>query len=239
MSGVENTIPICGVVLVAAGRGERVGGALPKQFQPLAGEPLLMHSLRVFLGAPFVRSIVLVLPAAGPPPWLATPWRGLDARIIEVAGGARRQDSVAAGLAALPEGVQVALVHDAARPFPPVRAVADLARAALELGGGLLAQRAIDTIKLADAGGCVRETLDRNSIWLAQTPQALRADFLPRAIAAFTGPTDYTDEAMLLEAWGVPVRLIDGGPGNFKVTNPGDLDRAAALLATATPPPPH
>ena len=149
-------------------------------------------------------------------------------------GGARRQDSVANGLAALTVPYDVALVHDAARPFPDPEAVARLATLTVATGGGLLAAPATDTVKRADGEGRVAETLDRNGIWLAQTPQAIRADLVGRAIADLRSPgLEVTDEAALLERWGVPVALVDGGAGNFKVTRPADLRLAEALVASS------
>lgn len=236
----HTTVPRCAVVIVAAGRGLRLGAPVPKQFITIGDAPLFVHSLRIFDRLPFVVQIVLVTPAEGLPAEMLQALATLQRPLVCVPGGARRQDSVAAGLAALASDYEVALVHDAARPFAPADAIAELARAAARLGGGLLATRATDTIKRAapvsKAQGiaCVAETIDREQVWLAQTPQAIRADHAGRAIDAFRDPArDYTDEASLLESWSVPVALIEGGAGNFKVTRPEDLERARLLLSPA------
>lgn len=234
-ASVSQKTPQCAVILVAAGKGTRLGGDVPKQFLPLGGRPLFTHSLDLFMSLPFVTEVALVLPADTP----ADAWGGLIAsygeRLVRAVGGARRQDSVAAGLEALRRPCDVALVHDAARPFVQGENVERLAWAAMRTGGGLLAMRSADTVKQARQepdGPCVAGTLDRETIWLAQTPQAIRADLVPRAIAAFRDPANtVTDEASLLEQWGVPVRLVESSSLNFKVTHPEDFAKAEAILA--------
>lgn len=222
---------LAGVVLVAAGSGSRFGGGLPKQFRLLAGLPVFAHALRAFATMPCVGQIVVVVPAEGLPADCAAALEGLPKPVRCVPGGARRQDSTAAGLAALEPPFSVALVHDAARPFPPAQAVERLVAEAVRHGGGILAARATDTIKRADATGAVAETLDRETIWLAQTPQAIRADLVPRALAELRDPAcDVTDEAMLLERWGIPVRLVESSPENFKITRPADFTRAERMV---------
>ena len=143
----------------------------------------------------------------------------------------RRQDSVAAGLAALGEPYDVALVHDAARPFPDPADIDRLAREVQRAGGGLLAMRSPDTVKRAGPTGRVTQTLDRAAIWLAQTPQAIRADLVPRAIEALRAEETVTDEATLLEQWGVEVVLVESSARNFKITHERDLAWAEAWLA--------
>jgi 2-C-methyl-D-erythritol 4-phosphate cytidylyltransferase len=223
--------PSVGVVLLAAGRGERHGGCRPKQFLMIGGRPVFSHSLRLLDALPGVRELVLVLPEEGLPPEQEAFVQGLGHPVRRVAGGKRRQDSVAAGLAALEGPCDVALVHDAARPFPPPDAMEQLVRATMRMGGGLLATPASDTIKRSDGNGAVAETIDRSTVWMAQTPQAIRGDLLGRAIEDLRREDlQVTDEASLLEHWGVPVALIASPPTNFKITNTGDLPRAESLL---------
>lgn len=208
---------------------------MPKQFLPLGGRPLFTHSLDCFIGLPFVTEVALVLPQATSPEAFSDTLAPYGDRLICAIGGARRQDSVAAGLAALSRPYDVALVHDAARPFVQGEAVKRLAHAAMETGGGLLAMRSADTVKRATADPGtprVAETLDRETIWLAQTPQAIRGDLVPRATQAFRDPENtVTDEASLLEQWGVPVTLVESSSLNFKVTHPEDFAKAEAILA--------
>lgn len=230
---MQSTFPTCGVVVVAAGRGERFGANTPKQFLTLGQRPLFAHSMAVFDALDWVSRIVLVVPTDGMPEAARDALKAFRHEIACVTGGPRRQDSVANGLAALAAPFDVALVHDAARPFPDPKAVGRLAELTMQAGGGLLASPATDTVKRADARGRVAETLDRNGIWLAQTPQAIRADLVSRAIADLRDPAlEVTDEAALLERWGVPVALVDGGACNFKVTRPADLRLAEAIVTS-------
>ena len=220
-----------GVVLVAAGSSSRFGGDVPKQFRMLGGLPVFAHALRAFDGMACISQIVLVLPGEGLPQACEAALNGLTKPFSRVTGGARRQDSTAAGLAALDRSIGVALVHDAARPFPPAGAVERLVHETIAHGGGILAARATDTVKRDDGAGNVMQTLDRATVWLAQTPQAIRADLIPRAIAELRDPAcDVTDEAMLLERWGVAVRLVESSPENFKITRSEDFERAVRML---------
>lgn len=228
------------MVIVAAGRGVRFGDATPKQFLMLADRPVFAHSLRLFNQIPFVSEIVLVVPREGGLPDEQRRWlRNTRIEAKCVPGGTRRQESVANGLAALSGIYKVALVHDAARPFPDPAAIAKLARAAAECGGGLLAARSPDTVKRSGVGDRVAETLPRETIWLAQTPQAIRADLVARAIEEFNRPEiEVTDEAALLECWGVPVALVESSIQNFKITRAADLVYAESLarsIASARP----
>ena len=227
----EESSALAGVVLVAAGSGSRFGGGIPKQFRMLAGLPVFAHAMRAFDAMDCVGQLALVLPAEGLPPECEPALHNLSKPLVCVLGGARRQDSTAAGLAALHPPFSVALVHDAARPFPDATAVAMLVSEAILHGGGILAARATDTVKRDNGAGSVEETLDRQAIWLAQTPQAIRADLVPRAIAELRDPNcDVTDESMLLERWGLPVRLVESSPENFKITRAEDFARAERLL---------
>ncbi len=221
--------PRVAVVIVAAGRGERLGELTPKQFLPLAGRPVFSYSLRFFGGLPFVVEIALVHPPAGLPEAARAHLEGPAVPLRLVAGGARRQDSVAAGLRALRAPFDVALVHDAARPFPDRRATRLLAQRAMETGGGLVALPCPDTVKRAGNDGCVDATLDRRTIWLAQTPQAIRADYLGSALALMDSAENWTDEAAVLERLGLRVALVAGSSANFKITTREDWLRAEAL----------
>jgi 2-C-methyl-D-erythritol 4-phosphate cytidylyltransferase len=220
-----------GVVVLAAGQGTRLGGPVPKQCLMLGDRPLFAWSLRLFDQMPEVTEVALVTPREGLPDGMDAWLKGLRVPTRLVAGGRRRQDSVAAGLEALTLPCDVALTHDAARPFAPLHAVQRLARETATHGGGLLATRATDTVKLATGDGMVAQTLDRRRVWLAQTPQAIRADLLERAIEALRRPdVDVTDEASLLESWGVPVALVEAPASNFKITTAEDMARAEAWI---------
>jgi 2-C-methyl-D-erythritol 4-phosphate cytidylyltransferase len=217
-------------ILVAAGRGERMGAGRPKAFLAIAGQTLLVRSARALRAAPSVGAIVAVVPADAIDEARAL----LDASVpgcVVVAGGGRRQDSVKAGLDALPERFEgVVLVHDAARPFVPADVVEAVAAAAREHGAAIPAVSLTDTVKeVLDAR--VTGTLDRNRLAAAQTPQAFRRDVLARAYGrAFADAVTVTDESMAVERLGLPVACVEGSARNRKLTTPDDLQWAERLV---------
>ena len=221
-------------VIPAAGRGERLGAALPKSLTLLGGRPLVQHTLETLQAVPAVKAVVV----AAPPGSVAL-LRDLAAEarltkvIAVVPGGEDRQASVAAGLAALPPEPDVVLVHDGARPFLSPRLVHDVLQAAKRDGSATAALPVGDTIKRG-SDGWVRETLDRASLHRIQTPQAFRRQLLEHAheLAARDGFRG-TDDAVLVERTGHPVRLVPGDPTNIKVTVPEDLALAEAILQRA------
>jgi 2-C-methyl-D-erythritol 4-phosphate cytidylyltransferase len=212
-------------LLVAAGRGERLGADGPKAFVMLAGRPMIEWSLTALRAVPAVERIVVALPPGCDPP----------AGTIGVAGGAERSQSVRAALAAAGDGPddEPMLVHDAARPL----ARPDLfARAldALAAGGAdavVAAARVTDTIKRAGADLRVSETLERRELWAVQTPQAFRRAALATALAApETLLAAATDDAWLVEQTGGVVHVVESPAENLKVTTPVDLRLAEILL---------
>jgi 2-C-methyl-D-erythritol 4-phosphate cytidylyltransferase / 2-C-methyl-D-erythritol 2,4-cyclodiphosphate synthase len=219
-------------IIVAAGKGERAGLGQPKQFLDLGdGQPMLAHSLEAFAACDLVREIVLVLPAG----WQGTAWPTGGGTIRTVTGGARRQDSVGNALATLSDAVDLIVIHDAARPFVTADLIERTIRAAAEHGAAIAALAATDTVKQAsdqDADGTwrIRATLPRETIYLAQTPQAFRRSVLTEAMTTMGGAT-FTDEAMLVERAGFPVHIVAGDPANIKVTTPHDLAAARSRVA--------
>ena len=218
-------------ILVAAGRGVRMGADRPKAFLALAGEPLLLRAARAFESASSVGAIVVVVPAheieAGRK--LLGSMRKLRA---VVAGGDRRQDSVLAGLMQAPEGFSgVVLVHDAARPLVEPGLIDAVARAAASAGAALPVLPIVDTIKRV-SDGRVLGTVDRSELGAAQTPQGFRLDVLMRAYEqAFRDRITVTDEAMAVERLGEPVVAVAGSPLNRKITTPEDLAWAEGILS--------
>lgn len=216
-------------IIAAGGRGLRAGGGVPKQLRSIGGRTLLEHALAPFDRSPRVAEIVVALP----PALLADPPIGLQAMetpLRIVAGGGRRQDSVAAALDAVSDAAALVLVHDAARPFCSPALIGRVIDAAAEAGAAVPAVRATDTVKQsADSDGhaVVAATLPRERIHLAQTPQGFRMDVLRAAVALGRSGVDATDEALLAERAGYTVRLVEGDPENVKITTPADLDRAA------------
>jgi 2-C-methyl-D-erythritol 4-phosphate cytidylyltransferase/2-C-methyl-D-erythritol 2,4-cyclodiphosphate synthase len=225
-------------IIAAGGRGLRLGGVVPKQLIDLAGRPALERSVATFLAHPEIDEVVVALPAelaADPPPYL----RGTPKAVRIVAGGQRRQDSVANAFAVVSAESDLVVVHDAARPFASAELISRTIAAALEAGAALAALPARDTVKRAadpDARAAhrepalfVQETLPRQSIYLAQTPQAFRRDVLKDALALSEASADATDEATLAERAGHRVRLVEGEPGNIKLTLAEDLTIADAI----------
>jgi 2-C-methyl-D-erythritol 4-phosphate cytidylyltransferase / 2-C-methyl-D-erythritol 2,4-cyclodiphosphate synthase len=216
-------------ILAAGGSGLRAGVA--KQWLVVGGESVLRRSGRTLADCEAVDAIVAVVPP-GEEARGAAELDGLGKPVRVVAGGAARADSVRNGLAAA-EGAAVVLVHDAARPFASAALAARVAEAALRDGAALAALPATDTVKRAGAGEppCVAETLDRRTLWLAQTPQGFRRDLLLAAYAAAgVDAAAATDECALVERMGAPVTLVPGEPGNFKITGPEDVAGGRALL---------
>ena len=214
-----------GVLLPAAGRGERLGPGAPKALRDLAGEPLLVHAVRGLRAAPSVGPVV-VAATASDVGVVASLLAAYDVRVV--AGGAERQQSVALALAALPDDVDLVLVHDAARALTPPSLV-EAVVAALRAGAGAVVPvvPVADTVKQVD-GDLVLRTVDRGSLRAAQTPQGFRRDVLVRAHADVGHSV--TDDAGLVEALGLPVVTVPGSPEAFKVTRPLDLLLAEALL---------
>src|SRR5262245_8023982 len=218
-------------IIVAAGRGERMGASRPKAFLDLAGQPLLLRSALAFDAAPSVNAVVAVVPAEEieAARTILAPVRKLHA---VVGGGSRRQDSVLEGLKQVPAGFDgVVLVPDAARPLADVPLVESVVRAAAETGAALPVLAVVDTVKRVRDGRVV-ETLDRAELGGAQTPQGFRFDLLVEAYeAAFRDRMTLTDEAMAVERLGRPVQAVPGSPLDRKITTPEDLAWAEGVLS--------
>lgn len=217
------------VCIPAAGSGTRMKSAIPKQYLPVLGRPILLHVLTLFACMPACEHVIV---ATDDDERLRELLRegGLETAVEIVPGGARRQDSVAQAVAAVPDDDMIVLVHDAARPCVEEHHVRDVAEAAARYDAALLAVRARDTLKEV-RDGVITRTLDRHTIWQAQTPQAARAGMFRAAIrhATEAGIT-VTDDVALIEALGYPVQVVEGSHDNIKITQPGDLDIAAAVL---------
>ena len=220
-------------IVPAAGGGSRMAADRPKQYLPLAGRPLLWHTLARLQAEPRIDRILVVLSPQDE--WFAGFDWPLERVSVGRVGGASRAESVRNGLAELAaQGLRAddrVMVHDAARCCLPAAALSRLIDAlADDPVGGLLAVPVADTLKRADAGGRVAATVDRNGLWQAQTPQLFRAGLLQ---AALTGGLDagITDEASAIERLGHAPRLVAGDAMNLKITFPHDLPLAAAILA--------
>ena len=228
-------------IIAAGGRGRRFGAAEPKQLLSIGGRPILERSVEAFTSHPSVNEVIVALPddlAADPPAYL----RSANAFALRiVAGGVRRQDSVANAFAAVAAASDLIVIHDAARPFASVDLIARTIAAAAESGAAVAAVQSRDTVKRtsapnphgpADAGHYVQETIPRETIFLAQTPQAFQREVLRRALELGSRDgLEATDEAALVELAGLPVRLVEGEASNIKITTADDMAMAEAIAA--------
>ncbi|MEM9174679.1 MAG: 2-C-methyl-D-erythritol 4-phosphate cytidylyltransferase [Myxococcota bacterium] len=218
-------------LVLAAGRGERLGEALPKAFVPLSGKTLVERSVRALASAGVFDVIQPVVAAADLDRWAKLDFDGVPGLRAPVAGGAERQDSMRAGLAALPADVGWVAVHDAARCLVSAVDLKAVVAAAKASGAALLGERSRDTLKRVREGRVV-ETPPRDELWAAQTPQVIRRDWLEAAMAAAveTGRLG-TDDVQLVEWAGRPVTMVEATAPNPKITRPEDLRTAEALIA--------
>ncbi len=216
------------VLIVAAGSGQRFGGALPKQYQALAGKPLLRHCLETFAAHPGVTGIqVAINPDHRDLYDQAT--RGLPNLLAPIPGGASRQDSVLNGLEHLAaKQPDLVLIHDAARPLIDADIISRTIAALQTQRAVLVAVPVFDTIK-REKNGHVGDTVDRRDLWRAQTPQAFHFADILAAHRRFAG-RELTDDAALAEAAGIPVMFVQGSERNFKVTTQEDMDRAERMI---------
>ena len=227
--------PRCFALIPAAGVGSRAGIELPKQYAPLNGEPMIVHTVRAFARAPEIALVTVVLAAADrwleSPPALAMLDEFPGRLRILTQGGETRAASVSNGLDAIADLAgpdDWVLVHDAARPCITPTMIAEMIAALRDDAvGGLLALPVPDTVKRADAEGRVAATVSRADLWLAQTPQMFRFGMLRAACRAAPG---MTDEAGAIEALGQRPRLVTGSARNIKVTWPADFALAAGFL---------
>jgi 2-C-methyl-D-erythritol 4-phosphate cytidylyltransferase len=215
------------VIIVAGGSGERMGGDLPKQFIPLRGKPVLMHTLEAFHRWDAATALLLVIPEAYVSYWtMLCRELGCDVPHRIVCGGATRFHSVKQGLGAL-AGEELVAVHDGVRPFVSGEVIAACFAAAEEFGAAIPVVPVIESVRETD--GCRSRPFDRNRLCIVQTPQVFRAEWLREA---YKQPYDerFTDDASLVEAAGHDVRLVGGNRENIKITTPMDLHCAARLL---------
>ena len=241
-------------IIAAGGRGLRFGGVLPKQLLAVGGRPILERSVAAFLAHPLVDAVIVAVPpalVADTPLYLRQTTKPLRV----VAGGERRQDSVVNAFRAAEVTSDIIVIHDGARPFASADLISRTIAAAAQSGAALAAVQASDTVKrvlrqphgepraagptplaLSPSPGerdvWVTETLPRETIFLAQTPQAFRRAVLSDALAL---ATDATDEASLAERAGHPVRIVDGEASNVKITTAADLPIAEAIAAGRNP----
>lgn len=223
-----------GVIMVAAGSSTRTSGRELKQFRWVAGKPMLLHSLQMFMSRGDVVSVVCVLPrefVADPPPWI---FQCDVERLLISVGGRTRTESVRHGLEDLPNEAQIALVHDAARPLID-QAMVDRVVAKVREGVCVVpGLPVVDTIKEVDGDGRVTRTIDRTRLWRVQTPQGFPREAIERAHReARAAGVSATDDAALCERIGLPVVMVPGSERALKVTDESDFDRIESLFGGA------
>lgn len=210
-------------VLPAGGLGKRMGGNIPKQLMVLGGKPVYRYSLETFLSMDEIAEVVMAVPAD---------WKDhfekdfSHPKLKIVVGGAERWQSVENGVNALTSNAEFVLVHDVARPFISKEIILDVCETLVTKGSCLVAKPAVDTIKIAK-NGCVQQTIDRNTVWMAQTPQAASIALLKKLYGRIAAePLNFTptDEASILEYFGESVYIVKGNNLNDKLTTPEDFE---------------
>ena len=215
-----------GAIMPAAGAGRRLGG-VRKAFMEIAGKPMLLHSIEVFLAHPHITCVVVPVSPDdfdSIPEWLKRP----GVRFVH--GGAERADSVRAGLNALPDDVDAVLVHDAARPLLSVALIDRVLEPVRTGKSATIGVRITDTLHEVTEEGAIRATPDRSRYWRAQTPQAFPREVLEQAFATVTKESPATDEAGMVATAGWPVVVVEGEARNIKVTNPEDIAIVESML---------
>ena len=230
----DNTLPV-GVILPAAGFGARMGSSIPKQYLELAGEPVLIRTIRSFLDCTDIDLVVIAV-AADQRQHMQTLLAGYlstdqQEKVIIATGGATRQLSVKAGFDAMPARMKIILVHDGARPLISSRLIRSCIKTVIARGAAIAAIPVNDTIKRVNADKSIGKTIDRSNLYAAQTPQGAHRHLFEQAYRVaerdgFTG----TDEASLFEHAGIAVAVVEGEERNIKITRPGDLRIARGLL---------
>jgi 2-C-methyl-D-erythritol 4-phosphate cytidylyltransferase len=212
-----------------------MGGSVPKQFLSLGGEPLVVHSLRILQAAHAVDDIILAVPEADLEYCVndLVKQHGFSKITKVVPGGIERQDSVRHALEQVPEETEIVLVHDAVRPFLTRQMVSDVLGMADKHGAAIIAIPMRDTVKQVGSDHMIQRTVDRRPLWLAQTPQAFRRQWLQEAHRkAHAEGIHATDDAYLVEWLGHSVIVVEGSGENIKVTRPEDMVIGEAILAS-------
>lgn len=220
-------------IIVAAGKGIRMNDPLKKQYHSVAGLPIVVHTLHVFDSCALIDDIILVVPEEDLKFCHKELIAGTDLKkkITLVSGGPQRQDSVYNGLQKIDAHDSIVVIHDGVRPFLTLDQLEACIKEAKEHGACILGVPAFDTLKRVTASKTIVETIDREHIWFAQTPQAFRYDLIKKAHdkarqQGFFG----TDDAALIEQYGSRVRIIEGSRNNIKITSSEDLEMARILL---------
>ncbi len=215
-------------IILAAGNGSRFGEK--KQFKKLNGKPIWAHSLNTFIQSKFIDELILVIPSNSIGPIKQSQIFTLLSRqnnIKLVSGGKSRKDSVLNGLKVVKKINDIVCIHDAARPFIKTSYIKHTIEACSEFDGAIVATPAVDTVKKVE-NQIIKKTIDRNFLWMAQTPQTFNKEKLLYAIKKFSH-LNFTDESMLMEEAGLKIKLIKGDYSNLKITNGIDWELAKVI----------
>lgn len=222
-------------LIPAAGVGARMEAGSPKQYLPIAGKPMLRHALDAFLASPLIAHTYVVVSAEDGQIDAVVPQGNNSGVTVLCCGGATRMETILNALQALHGSLAAhdqVLVHDAARPgLTPALIAKLISEVGAHPAGGLLALPVVDTVKRAGPGSLSVQTVPRDGLWLAQTPQMFSYALLHRALSQAPDPHAITDDASAVEALGLAPRLIEGHPRNLKVTLPRDIHTAELYLA--------
>lgn len=225
---MQNNKSAVGAIIVAAGRGTRMGLGYNKMFADLCGRPVIDWTVQKFVDSGLIDEIVLVINADEENTMNDICLSYKDkVRISTVLGGARRQDSVHNGIKALSQHVEIVLIHDGARPFIDNYIIESCILGARKLGAVCTGIRARDTIKIVDSSSKVLSTPDRSTLWHAHTPQAFKASIILEVYnCAIENNLEGTDDASLAELAGIEVTMVEGSEKNIKLTSKEDLELA-------------
>jgi 2-C-methyl-D-erythritol 4-phosphate cytidylyltransferase len=224
-------------IIPAGGAGRRMGIGVPKQYLPLAGMPVLVHTLQVFQRSPVVDEIFLVVPEGDIPEvrYEIVERHGLSKVELVLAGGGERQDSVRNALLHVQSEHEIILIHDGVRPFVSKQLIGRAVAAAKEYGAAAVGLAIKDTVKDVSAAGWVTKTVAREGLWLTQTPQAFQRTIILAAYERAAADGFYaTDDASLVERTGTPVRMIPGDCDNIKLTTPQDIALGEVIIKRVT-----
>lgn len=219
-------------IITAAGKGTRLPGAVAKQFRPIGSKPLLAWTIDKFEQCPSVDAIHLVVSGEDLNYTHEAVVDRFKYKKVEriVAGGKTRFDSILCGLRSVPETANLVYIHDGVRPLVSIAEIEAVGKEAEAYDAAILAVRQTETLKRIE-DGFVIATLDRDKIWVAQTPQVFKYEAIISAyIQALESKRDFTDDSAVCEAFGISVRIVEGSTANIKVTTPEDLDLARKLL---------
>lgn len=224
----------CYAIIVAAGKGLRMGSHTRKQYLILKGKSVVMHTLDVFANSPLIDGIVLVIASADEEYVRESILKEYSAKkpFIIAIGGKERQQSVYNGLMALPDNVEFVMIHDAVRPFVTQDIIGRSLETAKIYGSSVVGMPVKDTIKRVDSLGFVTDTPERNSMWMVQTPQTFKYSVIVEAHQrAQKMRLIATDDAALVEKMGKPVKMVEGSYMNIKLTTPEDMAIAESYMA--------